>query len=271
MLIGNIHFRGRTFLPANAIIDAAEGLTIETPLGVRTVTLGAPNTSGLAVMTMDREIVAGGFSLIIAADNNPANARVLLSGSGAVVIQESAGGFRADAISPGTAQIQMNATTSGTAEGGFVSDGVTGQGIWVWPGGTIRIGLFPTAAGNDNGALLQVAGTMTNGFFTSPQTTTPIAVSSANDLNKVFTNEGAAALVQFNLPGAAAGRQYEFIVQDAVGITVDAAAGDTIRIGTSVTAASGSITSTTVGSTIKLKAINATEWIATSMMGAWTI
>lgn len=46
--------------------------------------------------------------------------------------------------------------------------------------------------------------------------------------------------------------------------------GDTIRIAASVTAAAGSITCNTVGSSVTLQAINATEWVATAVVGTWT-
>lgn len=101
-----------------------------------------------------------------------------------------------------------------------------------------------------------------------PSAATPVTVAAV-DSNVNYTNEGAAAKIVFNLPTAVAGYTYTFVVQDADGIDVTAAAGDTIRFAGTVTAAAGTITSTTIGSTITLVAINATEWIATSLMGTW--
>lgn len=100
--------------------------------------------------------------------------------------------------------------------------------------------------------------------------TTAFAINTTIDRNKRFTNEGAGAGVVFTLPPAAAGLTYTFIVQDVDGITVDADAGDTIRIGSSVSTAGGTINSIVIGSVVKLVAINATEWIAESMLGTWT-
>jgi hypothetical protein len=90
--------------------------------------------------------------------------------------------------------------------------------------------------------------------------------------NISFTNEGATALINFSLPTAAANLLYTFTVQDADGIKITAAAGDTIRWGANVTAAAGNITSTTIGASITLLAINATEWMAISLVEAasWT-
>jgi hypothetical protein len=85
----------------------------------------------------------------------------------------------------------------------------------------------------------------------------------------VFTNEGASAIVPFTLPAAASGLEYTLFVQDADGIQVIAGAGDTIRIGSLVTAAAGNVQSNTIGSSVTLKAINATEWVAIAALGTW--
>lgn len=94
---------------------------------------------------------------------------------------------------------------------------------------------------------------------------------SASASGSIYSNEGAAAISPFVLPAAAAGLRFGFIVQDADGIRVTAAAGDTIQISTALSAAAGKAESTTIGSTVYLIAINATEWIATSVVGVWTV
>lgn len=87
----------------------------------------------------------------------------------------------------------------------------------------------------------------------------------------LLTNEGATAQNYHTLPTAVAGLVFEFIVQDADGMRIVAAAGDTIRDVATVSAAAGYIQSTTVGSALRLVAINATEWIVTSKQGTWTV
>ncbi len=94
---------------------------------------------------------------------------------------------------------------------------------------------------------------------------------SVNESLSVITNEGDANGSVIELPTAEAGLVIEAIVQTAQTVTITANLADTIRIGSSVTAAAGSITSNVVGSAITLKAINATEWFATSVVGTWTI
>lgn len=118
-------------------------------------------------------------------------------------------------------------------------------------------------------AAVRINGTLRNDRFVSPQAASPVAVSSSADKNKVFTNEGAGAAITFNLPAAAVGLSYTFYVQNANGVVIDAAAGDTIRILALVTAAGGSVSSVTVGSSVILVAINATEWVAIAALGTW--
>ena len=100
--------------------------------------------------------------------------------------------------------------------------------------------------------------------------TTTRAVLSTES-GTTFTNEGATAEVPFNLPTAVAGLRYCFIIQDADGIQVNAAAGDTIRIAGSVSATAGLVEATTIGNVVELVAINATEWVAKSVIGTWTV
>lgn len=267
----NIHFEGKKLIALPALINAARnGVSTETVAGVVYVVLG--NAVGAVgdpgQLLSDREIMMNAFNILL---NGGPTGSVRFNATNIVVTSGNLINYRAIYVTTGVVA-DFAAQEFGASF--FVQS--TQRGIHIFSNaspqvGNVRIGNLPTAFSDNNTATLQVAGTLTNDFFVSPQTATPYAINANNDKNKVFTNEGAAVQIQFNLPTAAAGRMFEFIVQDADGIIIDAAAGDTIRIAGDVTAASGSISSTTVGSTIKLKAINATEWIATSMTGAWTI
>lgn len=87
-----------------------------------------------------------------------------------------------------------------------------------------------------------------------------------------FTNEGASAENYHQLPSAVKGYRYTFVVQNANGVRIVAAAGDTIRPGTvAASSTAGFIRCATAGATITLQAINATEWVAVSMIGTWTV
>jgi len=88
---------------------------------------------------------------------------------------------------------------------------------------------------------------------------TPHTISSAES-GRLFTNEGASAIIVHTLPTAVAGLQYSFTVQDADGIRVTANTDDTIRLDGVVSAAAGTIESTEIGASIHVLAINAIEW-----------
>jgi len=93
---------------------------------------------------------------------------------------------------------------------------------------------------------------------------------TASESREVYTNEGDADGAAVTLPTAAAGLEYTGVVQAAQLLTINAAAGDTIRIGANVTGAAGYVRSNVIGSRVTLLAINATEWVATSFAGEWT-
>jgi hypothetical protein len=92
-----------------------------------------------------------------------------------------------------------------------------------------------------------------------------------DESRKLLTNEGTAAQNYHTLPSAEAGLDFEFVVQDGDGIRITANTGDTIQLQGLITAAAGYISSIVIGSTIRLKAINTTEWIAVSYVGGWTV
>lgn len=72
----------------------------------------------------------------------------------------------------------------------------------------------------------------------------------------VFTNEWAWALVAFTLPSAVANYKVSFVIQNAFGVSITPAWGDTINW-------NASLSSTNVWNVIQLICINNNEWIAT--------
>lgn len=87
----------------------------------------------------------------------------------------------------------------------------------------------------------------------------------------IFTNQGVTEKAYVVLPSASAGLVFTFYCQDSDGYNIAAASGDTIRINGTVSAGAGSADTTTVGSLVKLLAINSTEWIDISSHGTWTV
>jgi len=183
------------------------------------------------------------------------------------------------------------APTSGTAtfEASYIqptinqtggANGIT-RGLYINPTLTSAAGWRSIEITNNTGYGVYQTGTAPN--YLAGVTLTKVLVEAntagsgspntitAAESRSVFTNEGATALNYHTLPTAAAGLVYTFYVQDTDGIRVVANTGDTIRIDTVVSAAAGYAESTTVGSSVTLTAINATEWVATSVIGTWTL
>jgi hypothetical protein len=91
----------------------------------------------------------------------------------------------------------------------------------------------------------------------------------------VLTNRGATAGVIFTLPAFNAAITFfdiTFAVVSPSGhaIRVQAPAGVTIRIGSILSAAGGTVTSTSNGDSVRLINLNATEWQAVAVVGSWT-
>jgi hypothetical protein len=114
-------------------------------------------------------------------------------------------------------------------------------------------------------AKLDVAGTLKAQVVVSEKAANYPVLTT--DSRTVFTNEGTTSgQPTMTLPSATKGLHYTFIVQDANGMVVAAAPGDTIRIASDDGVY---IVSSTVGSSVVLVAVNATEWIAISSTGTW--
>jgi len=109
-------------------------------------------------------------------------------------------------------------------------------------------------------------------------TAATVAINSF-DSNTVYTNTGAGATVQMNLPAAYPGLVYTFIVTVAQIFRIWAVAGSYIRLAGSISAASDRGTTDTVGycdasvigNTVTLVAVGLNDWIATSVVGAWNL
>ena len=85
----------------------------------------------------------------------------------------------------------------------------------------------------------------------------------------VFTNAGAAAAIELEMPSAVAGMQFTMFLTVACDVDLDAASGDTILHLTD-TAADSISSEATVGSRVTLFAIDANSWIPIASSGYWT-
>lgn len=136
---------------------------------------------------------------------------------------------------------------------------------------------FGTATSRFAGGLF-VAGNVNVGGFLNYQTTVtavtaPLPVG-ASDSGECFTNEGAIGLPSAripSLPAAEARLRFIFINENGNNIRIQAAAGDNIRIGTSISAIGGYIESTGVGDAVELIAVNTTTWLGFGVVGTWLV
>lgn len=249
-------------------ITAAEnGLSIAATVVVLGNDLGDASAPGR--LLNNRNIERNGFALNM---DDATSGHILSIFAGGVTLDGDATSF-----------VSSNNLTSQIVQifsNGFIGKAgiATGAGAIEWfpgigQGVILHPGTNPPNPGVNNMLIdypfVRITGTLRYNRFVSPQAATPVAVNATTDVHKVFTNEGAAALTVFNLPAAATGLTYTFYNQNANNISVDAAAGDTIRVGALVTAAGGAITSTAIGDTVTLVAINATEWIAVASIGTF--
>lgn len=86
-----------------------------------------------------------------------------------------------------------------------------------------------------------------------------------------FSSQRPGAATYANLPSAAVGLEYNFFVESSQGWTVVAAAGDRIVLAGNMTAPAGTISTTSVGYTLNLKALDNIRWLATIPDGSATL
>lgn len=247
-------------------------------LGSATRVAGAtPIAIGSAAnASFDRSIAIGqGTSttaanqLVIGSDNGASEITSAYVGSG--VVDDAPKSFTLNATGgSGTNVAGANLTLAGGKGTGSGTPGsVIIQTSTAGSTGTTLQTLATRATFGSTSATISVP--LLSQVLVSPKATTPVTVAST-DSGTLYTNEGATALTVFNLPTAAAGYCYDFAVQDADGIKVVANTGDTIRIATGVSASAGYVQNLTIGSTLRLCSINATEWFSMGTpSGTWTI
>lgn len=96
-------------------------------------------------------------------------------------------------------------------------------------------------------------------------------VITSTESGSLYTNEWATALNYHTLPTAVAWLTYTFYVDDADWVRVTANTGDIIQINGVASASAGYAECTAIGGCLTLTAINATDWVATSVVWSWTL
>lgn len=121
-----------------------------------------------------------------------------------------------------------------------------------------------------NGALTLTDGTLVSRYLVSDKTASPYTVLTT-DTNTAFTNSGASGEVNFNLPTAAAGLNYKFIVMTAQNLRVTATGAATISLNNTTSAANGNVVNNTPFGTIELLATSSSKWVVLNNEGTWTV
>jgi len=160
--------------------------------------------------------------------------------------------------------------------------GAIAVGNAAWPGPTphVRLGIITLSSGawnwnnfvdHRNAGALRVYDEP-NGGHLEVEGKTSDDTLTASDSQTVFTNLNATGVVNLTLPSALAMEMsIEAVVMAAQNLKITAPSGVTIRVAGSVSATGGYIQSNTVGNAVRLVAVNATLWVATSYVGTWTV
>ena len=164
---------------------------------------------------------------------------------------------RLDILIAGTADVQFSTGPLGTL---VFMRADTGQGF-------LQIGIPQQTF---NGAACQISGTMTHQAYLNGQTGA-YNVDRDLDSGRVLFNSGASTYTLPNMTGAnfRGGFTTRAAVFNAAGIVFQASAGQTIRFGAAASSVGGTLTSVTVGSTVRLVLINQTTWFTESFTGTW--
>jgi hypothetical protein len=98
-------------------------------------------------------------------------------------------------------------------------------------------------------------------------------VLTAEDSNAMVVATNSTAKSQVNLPAAVVGLTFTVcLYAGSTGVRIRAASGDQIRIGgVGISGSSGYAETLTLYGSITLTAVNSAAWVATSVIGTWTV
>lgn len=193
-----------------------------------------------------------------------------VGGDGAqALLSAIAGAFGSATLNLQTDADRIQITPSGF---GHIIFRVGALDVWQINTATFFTQIGPTLVA-DNGATLQVTGTLTRRLFTQSQGAGTYNVDRDLDSDKLFRNSAAANLALPNM--AAANARPGFVLRatcfNVAGITITAFVGQTIRFGSLATSAGGTLSSTDVGAYVKIVNIDSNTWVTETFNGAWVL
>ena len=299
MVAKNMNFNGAAPRPHLGIINAAGKLPIGTgntsptpeilggsitsPLGTLNIGYSSPNitidvtggSSAVEHLTGDTggqlNPTANNFN-IFGSVIGPGTSPVQVNGSGSTLtvnIQRSQAIAAADITKVGLSN--FDSSSFAVAATGFVTLSTTGAGKTIT--GDSGGALSPTA---NNWNIVGLSGSKTSGSGSTLTIKSPpfsqVGASATSSLN---TGEFVTAVVTRTLPasaGLADGDLFIYVCTTSGALTIQAVSAQKIRIGSLISSAAGTATSTAIGDSVTLR-FNATDgfFYAVSSMGTWVL
>lgn len=249
--------------------------------------------------TINLDLSGGGLAIdqiAVDASTAPGTNPVLPAGSGQVTITGAqvatgtigANVIRTDSLAANSLTIEIQRTTSAAATDSTLN-GVShfdSARFTVDANGFVSLngsGVAQTITGDSGGALSPTAGNWN--ILGGPGVTTSGSGSTLTINSVVFTDQGgstsvtsdsgsfATAAITLTTPGTPAqGEELVFVCTSASALVIDAASTHLIRIGSLVSSAGGTATSTAIGDSLTLRYRSSdTTWYAVSAIGTWVL
>jgi|SRR6185436_385342 len=266
---------GGTHIDVNTL-TAGAGVTITNGPGTITIGLtgGSAAIERVALQTGTTPIVPSGGTItfngaVVAAGTNPVRTNGTGANTMALQVQTSQALAAADATKIGLSN--FSSTDFAVAATGFVTLSTTGAAKTIT--GDSGGALSPTA---NNWNILGLSGSKTSGSGSTLTVKSPpfsqVGSSATSSLN---TGEFVTAAVTRTLPasaGLADGDLFIYSCTTAGALVIQAVGAQKIRIGTLLSSAAGTATSTAIGDSVTLR-FDATQgfFMAVSVIGTWLI
>jgi hypothetical protein len=282
---GKMTQNGQLWIGSTASRHVKLGSVIS-PLGTLTVGYSSPNITldlaggstgidSIAVQTGTSPVVPTAAGLltingaVVAAGTNPVRTDGTGANTLAVEVQTSQALAAADATKIGLSN--FDSTSFAVAATGFVTLSTTGAGKTIT--GDSGGALSPTS---NNWNIFGLSGSKTSGSGSTLTVKSPpfsqIGSSATSSLN---TGEFVTAAVTRTLPasaGLADGDLFMYVCTTAGALVIQSVTAQKIRIGSLISAAAGTATSTAIGDSLTLR-FNATDgfFYAVSVIGTWLV
>lgn len=261
-----------------ALLSSREIITEDALLNLFSLILNSIQTGIATTLDGQSITIAGGIgntpALTIssgAAGSSTVNNITGAGGTANIINFAGAGGFATDITQVGGEVFAIQAGTVGHIFLGASNFNIPINFFSVNTA-TINCQIGPTLQA-DNGASLQVSGTLTNRLLGQSQGAGTYNVNRDLDSGKLFRNSAAVNLQLPNMSGALSrpGFILRVMIFNISGITITAFGGQTIRFGSLATTSGGTLTSTDVGAYVSIINIDSATWVTETFNGVWSL